>query len=236
MKETCLKVIRVIGIISSHPLRPEPCKFKPYRFKLGADSSTASLCPPDPNWAAFSRSTTEAFCNGRPSRSGFTLLSLGFFPELYSDLKAMDPLTALGVASNALSFVDFALKLIKGSQAIYKSFQPGSNHTAFLDTIARDCRSINDRIIHSFGCSKELESIIEKTKEIANELQDALGKLMVQGRKTRWKSFLLAIKEVMTHRDVEDMSNRLQMLQSHISMHLQLLVRYASLVPYFAAD
>ncbi|KUJ15133.1 uncharacterized protein LY89DRAFT_685948 [Mollisia scopiformis] len=137
----------------------------------------------------------------------------------------MDPLTALGLAGNIVQFIDFAWKLFEGTKAIYKSASGSSHDNAVLQSIANDLRHLSNGIIISNQHSEELRRLATESKRISLELLDALEKLKLQGRNTKWKSFVLALREAWSRGKINEMSDRLSALQSQMNLHIQIMVR-----------
>ncbi|KAJ3575179.1 hypothetical protein NPX13_g4125 [Xylaria arbuscula] len=136
----------------------------------------------------------------------------------------MDPLTALGVAANVVQFVDFASKLIGKSKEVYNSASGASEDTTTREIIARDIARIGKSIVAPQGCSETLKELIGESDRISQELLTALGKLRIKGHKTKWKTFVVAIRGVWSEDEVEAMGTRLGKLQTQITTHLQVLI------------
>lgn len=120
---------------------------------------------------------------------------------------ALDPFTALGIAGNVVQFVDFTWKLILGSRAIYNSSTGTSKDHAVIHTIAAVVTRLSDGITSS-GASPELEKLATESKRIADELLKLLEKLKVKGKKTVWQSFAVAMKEVCSRHDIDELYTR----------------------------
>jgi len=140
-----------------------------------------------------------------------------------------DPLTALGFASSLAQLVDFAWKLFEGSQAIYKSAAGCSKNNEVLQFIADDLNRLSARVESSPVYEAELRALAERAKQVTKELLGLLATLQLRGEKTKWGSFVLALKEV-CHRDrVKELYTRVSMLQNQLSMHVQMMLRYDGL-------
>lgn len=138
----------------------------------------------------------------------------------------MEPLTALGLASNILSFVDFAIKLISESREIYRLASPSSEDNLILDIVAQDLQRLSDGLVISAVCPDALRQVAAETQRVSQELRNVLYKLRVKGRKTKWKSFIAAVQEVRSHDEVQAMAVRLSRLQTQLNTHMQVLIRY----------
>jgi hypothetical protein len=132
----------------------------------------------------------------------------------------LDPLTTLGLASNILQFLDFTAKLIAGSRAISKSQAGLSEDTAYLRNKAENITILIDGFLASGGSLIYLREELESCKIMARSLLEALEKLEIKGPKTKWKSFLVALKEVWSETKISSMSLRLTEIQTQVSAHV----------------
>lgn len=136
----------------------------------------------------------------------------------------MDPFSALGLASNIISLVDFIWKLAAGTQAIYQSSSGVSKENAFLEAIARDMRRLSSAIVVDDAHSDALRSLAVESKSMADQLLHAVDKLRVESEASSWASFKSALREVWSRSDVKALYRRLSELQKQITTHIQYLV------------
>jgi hypothetical protein len=132
----------------------------------------------------------------------------------------MDPFSALVLASNIIDFVDFTWNLVSGTREVYKSLEGSSESVRLLDTISEDIRSYNHAITASVPISPSLQKLIEDCTEVGNDLQKALNNLKVQGKQTKWASFVVALKGVWRQDEVDKLYNRVARLQGRIAEHI----------------
>ncbi len=142
-----------------------------------------------------------------------------------------DPFTALGVAGNIITFVDFTWKLFSGAHAIYRSQSGSSDKNAVLEVIARDVSTLSDAIVVEQSQSEALRSLATKSKRVAEKVLEALEKLKVQGSNSRWKSLKVALKEVWSHSEIDGLEKALSALQSQVTSHVQYLMGQVGFIP-----
>ncbi|KAH6678314.1 hypothetical protein B0J14DRAFT_650537 [Halenospora varia] len=136
----------------------------------------------------------------------------------------LDPLTALGLASNLISLIEFSGKLLSKSHAIYTSANGALPENIEIEKTAEALRTLNAKIkfeILKDGRTKSedaLRKLCEDCDGVAGELLRALEKLKVGGRKTRWKSFRQALKSVMGKGEIEGISKRLDNCRAQLSL------------------
>ncbi|KAK4158728.1 hypothetical protein QBC43DRAFT_143406 [Cladorrhinum sp. PSN259] len=139
----------------------------------------------------------------------------------------MDGLSALGVASNVLQLVTFASQLVVSASSIYRSPTGASENNIALSDVASDLSRLIDRIVVSDGCSPELKQLSLRAKDVTQQILDILNTLIATSKKTRWKSFLVAAREVCKGDKLTALTDNLSRLQIQISLHLQAHVRTA---------
>ena len=133
----------------------------------------------------------------------------------------MDPLTALSLATNVATFVDFACKLVSGSYAIYNSASGLSSSNASLEAIAGDLSRLTSKFTVKDGVgSKDLQDLAVRCKKVADELSLALEGLKAREPGKRWSSFQAALKEVWKGRRVKELQEQLERLQSAVQLQL----------------
>ena len=139
----------------------------------------------------------------------------------------LDPLTSVGLASSLVQLVDFSWKLFQGTKSIYRSATGSSDENACLHLITTDLRCLSNGIQASENHPEDLRRLATEIKDLAGELLGALEELKLTD-KSKWKSFLLAMKEVWKKEKIADMSGRLSKLQVQLNTHIQLQVRQVS--------
>jgi hypothetical protein len=138
------------------------------------------------------------------------------------DEMAIDPLTALGLASNILQFLDFTAKVIAGTRAISKSHVGVSEDTAYIRHKAEGITALIDGFLATNGGSLAMRKELAACKKIAEDVLEALEKFEVKGPKSKWTSFLIALKEIWSESKIKAMSTKLTELQTQFNAHAHL--------------
>ena len=99
----------------------------------------------------------------------------------------MEAVAAVGLASNVVSFLDFACKLVAGSRAIYKSVDGLSPNNTTLTIVVKDLKEFSSEIVASLPTSANkaepasislpLRALAGECQTVAKELSDTLEKL-----------------------------------------------------------
>ncbi|KAI0972297.1 hypothetical protein F4678DRAFT_57253 [Xylaria arbuscula] len=145
----------------------------------------------------------------------------------------MDPFSAIGFASNILSFVDFSWNLITEAQEIYESTSGITSNDRTIEIIAQDVQGLCAAMIaRSPAGSSDLQELAQECQGIANELLTTLKKLtlpkQIPERLKKCGSFVLALRRVMKKGNLDSISVRLQKLQLQLLMRLQWMLQSES--------
>lgn len=105
----------------------------------------------------------------------------------------MDPITALSLAFNVITFVDFAWELVSGAVEIYQSPTGRTTENIHVENVIRDLQGASDDLsISNLGDSKEAERLKQLAlccTKLAGELLDLLKKLSLEGKKIKLESY-----------------------------------------------
>ena len=146
----------------------------------------------------------------------------------------MDPLTALGIASSVVQFVDFTSKLVSDSYELYKSNCSVVEATSSLEALTSNLIAVSDDLSRSLEASKsipaELEVLCKNCVAEASKLLSVLESLKVEGSDRRiWKSFKTALKTVWSQNKIDSFQRRLDSFRQQITMTIVVSLK---LVPF----
>jgi hypothetical protein len=151
----------------------------------------------------------------------------------------MDPATAIGVASSAIAFLEFGLKLLSKGKELYQSKEGVLAEHAELS-------AVNDRLLKlSDGLDDSLRSIykvqlklspaqqalhgaVEQCKAGTTDFALALNKLRVTGSHRKFKSFRQAFKSIWNKEEIQEKTAKMDRLRQDVMIHLLVVVQYAS--------
>ncbi|KAJ3570937.1 hypothetical protein NPX13_g5552 [Xylaria arbuscula] len=134
----------------------------------------------------------------------------------------MASLEALGLAANIIQLVDFVGKLVTSAKSLYKSSQQASAGTLVLQDVANDLTRLSNAILSPDEQKTEsLKQLAQSAKQITGSLLALLDDMRIKGRKTKWKSFLLAAKEVRNEEAVASITGSITHIQTQMILHFQ---------------
>lgn len=136
----------------------------------------------------------------------------------------MDPLSALGVASNIVQLVGFAWTVVSETSRLAKSASGLSANNETLEKIAADTIRLNNTIVVSDNISRELATLATEAKDVAARLQSLIERVRLLQKKSRWRALAAIAREAWDKDNANDMSQSLVALQTRINAHLQYLL------------
>lgn len=147
----------------------------------------------------------------------------------------MDPLTALGLASNVFSFVSFASGLIKGTLEIRASATGCNIDITRLDAV---CEQLKDLCDGLQSCSEHkisgalaedhvakvfiaVKSLCVVCKADGDELLRITKTLRTKnGSKGKWDSSIVALKKAWEKSSIDELEERLSRTQVAMTLHI----------------
>lgn len=139
----------------------------------------------------------------------------------------MDPVSAIGLASAIITFVEFSWTLVKGTGDIYKSPTGYSRENASIGTVIADLeevtRSINTDIRGRDKHENALVVLAEQCESLSKELLQALGKLKKTGDSKR-EALKLALKSMRKEKEIASIEKRLGEYRVEIVIRLNLVL------------
>lgn len=155
--------------------------------------------------------------------------------QLLENRITMDPLTALGLASNVFSFVSFASGLIKGTLEIRASAN-GCN----IDVMRLDitCQQLQDLCEGLQSCTEKripewlaedhvakvfisVKSLCTACKDDGDELLRITKTLRTKdGSRGKWDSFTVALRKAWKKSSIDELETRLSQTQTTMTLHI----------------
>ncbi|KAN0091652.1 hypothetical protein V8E51_017499 [Hyaloscypha variabilis] len=156
----------------------------------------------------------------------------------------LDPLTALGVASHIVQFVDFTVKLISKSHEIYNSTDGALIANKDLEAIAAHLNRLTERLRTDMNCHllppvkaiKLRDDVSSKhaERELAFKLRDynpenraeiELGEINAKWKNGKWKSFRMALKTVWDEDQIQKAVSKLTECRKALDTELLISLR-----------
>ncbi|KAM0544351.1 hypothetical protein ACHAPJ_011887 [Fusarium lateritium] len=141
----------------------------------------------------------------------------------------MDPVSAIGLASSIITFIDFGTELITGAIEIYRAPDGSSAADARLQDVLNDLGDLAEELEKTFHAStraeRNIKNLAQECGEDAQELRDILRGLKMTGRRTPWKSVKAKWMSMRAESRVEELKDRLNEYRADILLNLTLVLR-----------
>lgn len=141
----------------------------------------------------------------------------------------MDPLTAIGLAGNIISFVDFSLKTISRAKQLYESAGGATAENEELESLVKNWKSLVDSTrpkhreilqnSHSGANSSRataLNNLSQQCAQVADELLEILDSVKVQGDGRTRKSAMQAMKMGWKQDRIDGLQRRLDRISKQL--------------------
>jgi hypothetical protein len=139
----------------------------------------------------------------------------------------LDPLSAIGLASAIVQFVDFGSKLVSQSRELHANGSLAQNDeiqliTESLKDMAADLTK--SRMKHAHADDEEIQELARTCQSLADELLTVLKTLQPQ-KQNSVESFRVALRTATKKGKVDDMGKRLRRLQGQINSYMIMILR-----------
>lgn len=142
----------------------------------------------------------------------------------------MDPLSAIGLASAIVAFIDFSWNLVTGTWEIYHSLDGVAAENARLEDVTDDLESLTQALKTDFAvktkAEKNIQRLAQDCKEDAKTLKALLDQMKVPGRRREfWKSLSAKWKSILKKDEIAQLKSQLQESRAEIHLNLTAILR-----------
>ena len=145
----------------------------------------------------------------------------------------LDPLTAIGLASNIVQFVDFGAKILSTSRELHQSESGATVKNLEIEAMTLHLTGLVGQLSkHSLDSTsfqrrkeqspaeKSLRGLAEICESIARELIKTLGSIKKEKSGHAWISVYQALRSVWAGDRIDSLRSRLVSIRDEISFHL----------------
>ncbi|PNP59714.1 hypothetical protein FNYG_14845 [Fusarium nygamai] len=142
----------------------------------------------------------------------------------------MDPLSAIGLASGIITFIDFSWGLVTGTMEIYKSRTGATFENVHIGKVIEDLRDVSEGLEADLRDNPTRhEKALQKLAEQCSDLSEQLLKLLqsLGGRKKKkalWASVWVKWDSMRKAGDVKEIEGRLIEYRSQILLRMNLML------------
>jgi hypothetical protein len=143
----------------------------------------------------------------------------------------MDPVTAIGLAANILTFIDYSAKVISASIDIYGSVSGNTEDSRNSDVIATEMRRFAAKLqppstAQVSGEEKALCNLATECEALAKRILDLLEKLKPKNRKSKSSSLVAGLKTKFYEGERRKLEEQLSSCRDQLDLQLNYLTRW----------
>lgn len=148
----------------------------------------------------------------------------------------MDPISALSIACNIVQLIDFGCEVVSETRKLYHAAGGASEDTLTLKAVTSDLTDLTKTLRSSLRTAsngallsadaQRLEKLGAGCADTADELQELLKTLTLQGHATRWKALQATFRGVRSKGRKEDIMKRLQNYREEFNLRVVIGLRY----------
>lgn len=142
----------------------------------------------------------------------------------------MDPLTAIGLVSNILSFIDFGVEIVRGVRETYESSSGVVEENRSQEVITKQVRRFSSKLIPPddtmlAGEDKALCVLAKECEALSYQLLDLLEKAKSKDPKSKTQSLRAAWKTKVNKPEVLDLERWLKYCRGQLELQIGSVTR-----------
>lgn len=140
----------------------------------------------------------------------------------------LDPLGAVSLVVNIFDLINYSIQIVSKAREVHKSAAGADNETVDIEATTKDLVELTVKLqtpSNSPTNDPALDSICQGCKNVTQELLDALAKVKVEGKNSKWKSTRKALRSVWSKDEINAIERRLTMFRDEINLRLVADVR-----------
>ncbi|KAJ5626257.1 hypothetical protein N7510_002566 [Penicillium lagena] len=142
----------------------------------------------------------------------------------------MDPLTAISLAGNILTFIDFSYKVIHGANEVLSTSNGMTPENERLSILVKDLNVVTQDLVTNIPArtenEKQLCALAANCHALSGELYQILRRLKVGDKKSKWEGLMVKWHSMRKEKDIDLIERRLNGYRSQILIRLQVMFRY----------
>lgn len=142
----------------------------------------------------------------------------------------MDPVTAIGLVSAILSFIDFGHKLVKGAIMIHGSIDGTVDENRSSEAIVKEMKRFSSGLLppddsQLAGEEKELCMLAQECRALSGQLVDLLQKVKPKDPASKSQSLWASLKSKVYEKEMEGLEKRLDYCRGQLELQVTFLSR-----------
>jgi hypothetical protein len=141
----------------------------------------------------------------------------------------MDPLTAVGLAGNIITFVDFSIEVLSRARQLHDSASGATAENEELESLTKNLKALADRTQRrpsnipqkghfrlSISSETVLDNLSQQCIQVADELLETLDSIKVKGDGKARKSAIQAVKTVWKQDHIDALQRRIDRISKQL--------------------
>ncbi|KIY00632.1 uncharacterized protein Z520_03295 [Fonsecaea multimorphosa CBS 102226] len=140
----------------------------------------------------------------------------------------LDPLSAIGLASAIVQFVDFGAEIIQGAREVYGSMSGATERNRSLEVVVSQMSNLISKL-SAQGDSQQSEDekalgrVADECKILAKQILDLLEKIKAKDPNSTLQAVWAALKNQKYRRERQELEGRLESCRNHLEFQLNYL-------------
>ncbi|OOQ91415.1 hypothetical protein PEBR_00570 [Penicillium brasilianum] len=139
----------------------------------------------------------------------------------------MDPLTAIGLAGNILTFIDISYKVISGANKVLSTPNGMTPENERLKVLVEDLNIVTRDLVTNIHAQTESEkqlcALAANCHALSGELYQILRRLKVGDKNSKWQGLMVKWLSMRKEKEIDSIERRLNGYQSQILIRLQVM-------------
>lgn len=142
----------------------------------------------------------------------------------------MDPLTAIGLASSIVQFIDYSTKLIHGAKEIYGSATGATEENQRLENVTAEMQTLSLKLLPRQDAQqtedeRALSRLAAECKILSDQILVLLKSIKPKDLNSKRQSVWAALKSKWNEREKQELEERLKNCRSQLELQLNFLMR-----------
>jgi hypothetical protein len=148
----------------------------------------------------------------------------------------MDPMTAIGLTSAIVQFIDYSTRLVDAASDIHRSASGTSLENQNIEFVMSELKALSLRLDpprtgQPTDDEQALCRLAAECRILSDQILSLLEKIKPRNPKSKRESFWSAIKTMWNDREMKELVQRVQNCRSQLELQLNFLMRFFSPFP-----
>lgn len=144
----------------------------------------------------------------------------------------MDPLAAIGLVANIISFIDTGAKVVNNAWVIYNAASNSTEETQTQELLASKMEGFSQKLLPPRTANlsrdeQDLHDLAAECRNLAGDIISLLNKAKPK-RKTWYHATKSAVKSMWHEPEIDDLQHRLDNCRNQLNLQLNYVMKYVA--------